>query len=493
LIFFAIAGCSGGTTNPMPDASVTNDMSANGDMANGGNPDMAVVITGTKIASGPIQVLGATDDNFVIYNDITSGNVTVADFMGKNPTALGLFNDAADANGLRPILTSHNVAFVWHDGDMNNNGPLTVWTQAGGKKDLSQMASYWDAVASPDSKYIAYFDNWNGDVLADLTVAQSDGSNVKVLAKQVSVDPQNCGTAIAFVAGKLVAAHCDPTVDGGTANATVTSYDPATGMGTDLATDMNAYLHPDVARLNVLAATSANVGQVFNVMTGMKSAVSITDLSDGFFSSDGSQVIYNTMAGALDSIPTAGGSPTVLQANNVTAWQAFSDDRKWVLYSSDFDTQTGLVDLYLAPTDKAAAPVTLVATKTAATGGVWGDSFTSDSSTALYFTNVASDGTNGDLSIVSVAAGTPKMIASKVWTADAAGGAKIVYNDNYVPDQNTAGFADLEVLDVSKGTTPTTVATQANVDFVVSSDHKVAIYSTGADKTREGMYVFSIP
>ena len=219
-------------------------------------------------------------------------------------------------------------------------------------------------------------------------------------------------------------------------------------------------------------------------------------MDDGLVLPDGSAVVYLTGTTMYrQALP--GGMPVKLavgvsQLLNIegTGYD-LSPDGKWMVVPDSIDDETGTSELLLVSTQLARAPLELVGD---VTGAIYGDAFTRDSSSAIYFSSVSDVG-SGPLHARPTSGGIGVDLgASAAWYVYAASGRKVVWNDNYVadPKEEGPGTADIFVADTSADTPGTLMAARADEDFVLSrAGDKVAFTSRVAG--REGLYVLPVP
>lgn len=495
----AFAGCGGGGTTDMATAgddlatAPGSDLAAppGSDLAGppagdlGARPDLTMVVSGNRLATGNLSVIGFTTDGYLAYTNDDTNELFVV------PLAGGMAQRVA--GNVSSSVVYGKVVFGWHDGDQQDNGPLAVWTKAAGTKEVAKMAAGGQAAASADGSLIAWFDNVDaGGNVADLVIDKADHSALKVAAKQVGVTLADCIPSIDFVGSRLVASHCAPVGDGGTPSVSVTSYD-ATGAGVDLATDAADYWVADKAGTMVLVTTPANVGTIFPVAGGKAIVAKIADVQTAEFTSDGSALIYATASNKLARLAVpAGGMPVVLQASGVADLDALSPDGKFMLFHTK-SSMNGYSDLLLAGTAQAAMPKTLVATATGATGGLFGEPFSTDSTQALFFAAIDEMASTGTFTAQGTGAGAARGFAPGGTVVAAGAGAKVAFTANFLPVQGAAGVADLYAVDLAKAGGPSLLATQVALDVAITPDGKSVAYSYGADPGKSGIYLVPLP
>jgi len=492
VLAFAFAAVSvGGCGNPppamnqdmaMPDLAPTVDMIQ--------PVDLVLANHGSKLVGGDVQLAGVTDDSHVVYWDNAQGNTTVVaiDGTGTNPI---------EADNQSVVAISHDAVFVWHNVDNSNNGALGVWTpKTGNTAEVAKGTSVAGLeAATVDGAYVAFIDNFNNG-FGDLVSVKADGTNRQTLKMGISAGSP-CTPQLQFAGALLIASYCLPPSDAGAQVRVASSFDPASGNETVLQADAGAFFSVDKAGKYVALSTSAHVGAIVAAAGGAPLVGNLADFDYGLFTGDGGALVYKTAtAGGLSRVPVAmNGTPTALQMGGVDGLDALSPDGKFMVFHSATDPNSGFTDLKLAPADSAAAATTLFGMTTATAFFAPGDPFTTDSSNAIFFENLDPMTNVGDW--VAAPVGNPSMtnkLGSSVWLGFAAGGAKVVFNDNWKPDPQSAGHADIEVIDLSsKGATPMLIAEQAAADILVTVDHTRVVYGFDLDMSRAGIYTASIP
>ncbi|MSP61671.1 MAG: hypothetical protein EXR72_15320 [Myxococcales bacterium] len=485
LLPLPLAGC-GGTTTAKDMAQGTADLAVGPDLA--APPDLAppndltMVVGGKKLADGKATMVGVTSDSFAVFIDENKGNNPIAKAA---PSGGGTVQKIVEQADQSTVWVDGKVVFAWHDSDQNGDGPLTVWTAASGAKELSTFSPNGYAAASADGAWIAWLDNYKNDA-ADLVIDKADHSAPKVVLKQINLSTDECLPSLDFAGARVVISHCDAM-----GSVTVTSFDTA-GTGVVLLAKASTFWESDKAGTMVLVTTVGEVGSVVPVAGGAPLVSNLANLVYGEFTPDGSAIVYITSAGGLYRVPTKGGAPTVLQAKDVENYDDLSPDGKFILFHKE-TSPDDFTDLLLASATQAGAPITLAAMPTAATGTWFGDSFTSDGSRALYFTDCDPTEIIGTLTAKPTSGGMATVIAPNTASVFAGVGARVVYTGNYVPIAMEVGRGDLLTLDLAKGGAPSLLATQVNLDFGLTPDKKTVIYAYQADLTRAGVYALALP
>jgi hypothetical protein len=480
-------GTSDGTSSDAPSSS---DSGGKGDSASDAGvsdagrtlPDGSVPPNGTQLASGAITLVGVTSDNFAVYTDDTAMTLNAISLAGGTPTMLGSASDRAVVIG-GVVLTWTGNARV---------SPLSVWTSAHGQKVLgmTSSASATAVAVSPDSAHVLFFDGVDASrTMGNLFVAGTDGSAPTQLVASVVLNNTACTPAMSFGGNTAAAAaFCvAPSADGGAGDAgagdagtsdgaaplpaTVQSYRGATWTATTLATNVQPRVV--VSPTDTAVLVNAAAGLVVYPIAGGAGTTIDADGGVGMFTSDGLSVIYTTTASALKRVSLSAPTPVTLAASGIAGVRAKSGDDKWILGYTMIDTRQDLSDLYLASTTTPGAPTTL---STAMTAGLFtSDGFTTDSSHAIYYTDIDVTGGVGTFYAVPTSGGTPVTISTNVWIHHAALGAKVVFNDNYSQSLNAS---DIRVVDTSQSAaTPKLVVSLADPDYFLSGTKDKVVYT----------------
>jgi hypothetical protein len=493
----ATAGCSSG-------GLMTNDMAVPGDFSGGADHtiptggDLAMqpaVNNGTKVVSGVVDFLqGVTDDNYIIYVQGTT--------LSGSPIAGGTAK-TIDTNTNGSSMFG-NVVFSFSAPDtVTNQVTLTSWTSTQGPKVLSTNTA-GVAVASSDGTRVAYLDNvtTNG-FFTDVMLANTDGTNPVTLLKGVTatVDLGGCVPEMRFAGTRLFVAHCPDPGDAGLVPATLTSYLAADGTGSvDLATTLQTnasgrFFFVDDAGAKVAMFDNTNA-LLFTTADGTGGQVpGDTTVLDGYLLKDGSAAVYISAANSLKRATTAA-TPVVTSLGPTTA-QTFpvdyatgsfrSPDDKWLVWSNM--SASGVYDLNLSSTQTAGTAVALAAMPTAF---ISGDSFTSDSSRALYFTDLDMNMAGTLTAMPTAAGGTAKVIAMGGWEVFGVGGTKIVYEDNATPitvGTNMLTRTDLHGVDLAGTAAAKVIATQIEPGPAFTKARDKVVYLWKSVQGMEGIYV----
>jgi len=209
----------------------------------------------------------------------------------------------------------------------------------------------------------------------------------------------------------------------------------------------------------------------------------------GDFVNDGSAIVYTTTTNDLWRSSVAAPRPMPLSAG-IAYVMATSPDENWVVGFLGLDATTYEVDLYFASATMSGPTSPLVSTVTGTTGGAYGDSFTADSSHAIFFTDIG-DAT-ATLRVASLGAnpGAPVAIAPNVFAAFATTGPRIVFNDAY---DSTTGTADIVSVDTTNPTATTTLVGAAGAPFYMTAAKDAVVYSWNVAGSAAGLWVMRAP
>lgn len=474
----ALTGC--GDNSMMmgtPDMAASPDL-AGADLAGG---DLTMVVSGMQVATGDLTLFGVTSDDYILYYDANATDVTLlaVSFAGGQPMTVATKVDLAGSG------VEGKVVFAWHDTDPNGVGPLAVWTASSAAHDVAQRSAGGFGAASTDGATVALIGNVDGnDAMGDLMTVKVDGTSPQTLVAGVDIGAVGCAANIDYVGARVVAATCPA----GVTMATVSTFD-ATGKKTDLQAMAQPLWWADPSGTTILTVDGTNVGRAFPIAGGAATVDSLTDFSDGRML-DGGAVIYTTSAGALTRGGAGAGS---LVASGVIDLYGVSPDGKWVMYYTQSDNSGLFTDLQLISSATGGQPLALLTSATGTSGGVFGNSFTADSSNALFFGSVDSTNFVGTLYAQPVAGGAQTTLATSSAVVHQAGGNRIAFDQNFAPDPNGSGVGDILSKSLAGSTAAALLATSSKLDFNVSASGQQMVYSYKADMTRAGLYVITLP
>jgi hypothetical protein len=483
-------------------------------------PPVVVTPAGKQLyASNLVQVFGVTTDNLVIFGDNgTDSSLYAADATGTNPP-VKIATPSVSASATYIVGISGKVVFLWENVNPKATqqiGKLSAWTSAGGLHQLTAASNAGSGFnSSTDGTKVMFSANaTTTSASGDIVGSAADGSAPSTLVTGVDISSGSCTPLFGFAGGvnPVVATCASDPGDGGTPVATVKSFNASTWAATALSFSGLNFWSATSAGDKLLVASTTDL-EVLNT-DGTTIVPTIIDTKDingggfGYMEKDGQNVLYASAANALYTSPTAVPLPVTLEASGVKYFRALSNDDKYILYSSQLDSQQFGSDIYLQSTSTA-GKTTLVSGTTGALFGLLStDNFTTDSKYALFIENVNTSTFTGDLMSVGVGGGTPVKLGSDEWLNLSATGSKIVFNDNCQGcGTNSAGavigVADIKSVDVSAAT-PTPTPLQAGADpqiyMAAPKDRVIFTYSQnvpsddgGVSPAGNGLYSIAIP
>jgi hypothetical protein len=487
-------------------------------------PDSSSHPEGGGDASGPTQlaegmdltVWGVTSDGYIIYSDAASsyavplagGTSTVIDAI-SGPTYLTV------AGPLVEIAVGYN--------SISSPGTLKTWSEKGGLHTISSKAFVYTyqyqynqvnppidgpvGGSSRDFASIAYFDNYDAAAnTADAYVANVDGTGATLLQASVQgvgisvTSVPTCSPVLSFVGSSAVLGYC-PTVGSSTGN--ITSYAPPSWSSVPVAADVAidtldgvSFSFGDPSGTNILLQGSSGL-EVIAVAGGVPTTIDPNGSAIGaLFTSDGADVVYLSVTGALLRSPVASPSPSTLVTSGLFGISGLSPDNATALVSTAVSSTTFLSNLYEASATTSGSLTTLsAATSTEVPGILGGSSFTNDSSHALFYSSVTTDSTTfvtlGTLQAAPVGSSSLVTLASNSINTYASGNTKVVFDANYtLPASSKIATVDLLSVDLSTSAGPSTLATGAIAySYALSPDGSQLVYS----KLSGGLFVTKVP
>jgi hypothetical protein len=534
---FAVSGAMqacGGDNNPTDggpgDGTVPDAKPDHAQLPDTGGPDAAPPVTpaGSELASSDqVQIFGVTSDDDVIYADGSTPGLFAVPSGGGTAVKIG-----APSTYILGIAGAD--VFVWASVTTNSVGALSVWHHGGTLTAVpnATLSSPNAFGASPDGTHILFTTNANtAGTVANIVGANLDGTNQSTLVTSSDIAADDCRPLVGFASNsEAVTSTCATAPgDGGVPSASVTTYAIAdvNDAGTTwtpaaiLATGALDFWSTDTAGDQIMVATTLGtsvypIGGGVPVVIDTKNiynAVGAADFTFGLLDKAGTNVLYSTAAGELD---TAAVSLTpgvaAVQATGAKFIRAISPDQNYTIYTTNFDSQLFGGDLYLTKNLAASSAATLSNVTTSALFGVSSqDDFTADSSRVMWIEALDTTSGTGDLYAQAVASGTPAKIASGVWQNASATGTKIIYNNNCASCSGSGGTTnaqgDLYVADVSTTTAPTLLQAQVDIPLSASSSiyfdkaktHVIYTYSLNTTSTGvpasggNGLYAVAIP
>ena len=453
-----------------------------------GLPDGWVPPSGTKLASGYLSLVGVTTDNYAVYgNDATDTLYAVA-LTGGEPTVIGSFGDRILIRG-RAVLQWSGTSAV---------APLSVWTAPYGIKSLSSTsyASTAGIALSPDSSRILFFDGVDdGHTAGNIWIANIDGTEKRQLAEGIALSNTSCAPSLAFGGNTAAAAaFCwaapTPAGDSNDASTSAAAVVQAYGGESWTASTLATNVSPRVA----IAPTGESV-----LVTGPTGLVAYSILGGngttidgeggfGSFTKDGLSVIYTTPNQALKRSTVDSPAPVVLAPYGFAGIRAISLDENWVLGYSVIDAQQDLSDLYLT---SATAPGAVTTLSTAQTAGLFrSDGFTTDSTRAIYYTDIANG--VGTFFSAPVTGGMSVALGTNVRGHYAGSEANVVFNASYDGDGATR-TGEIRVANAQQ-TVSSVIVSFADADFFIAGTKDKVVYTwKHFEGEMVGLWVATIP
>jgi hypothetical protein len=464
------------------DATTTTDAGASAD---GGQDSGATQL----LAGAHLEPYAMTSDDHIVVFDRANDGLEAVDIGGGSVASIDPAFDDQSA-----LYVTGKVVFSWTGVAASGTAPLRVWTHAAGTHAIDAVAIPHAGVGSTDGSKIVYLGNASVDgTSADLSIANADGTGKVTLAAGVFVD-LSCPAVLVAAGTKIFASYCPTNVSG----ATVTVIDPATKTKMDVGTGLADSFSVDASGGHVFVATSGGVGSVYDVSSAPFTSSQIdTNVRGGRISADGAMLLYQTGDATATTFTlkkaTSSGTGAITLATNLAQILALRGTLSEVVYATSIAGATGLCDLRLIPTASASpVPIDLLTTST---GGLFGAAFTSDGSRTLFYTGVDTTSFSGTLKSSTLTSATAITLSNNAWNDVAAGGSRVVFNDNWTDDGSgrTTGTTDLKEIDLSAASpSATPIASGVFQDFMLSSELDRVVYSlpTGGSA---GLYVKTLP
>lgn len=494
---------SGGDDGSSGDASEAGSSSSSGGDT-GTTCTASVMPQGMQVVTSVTDtVQGVTSDGQIVFYDGSTMKLNAVPLAGGTPKVIGPWDKSQNL-----IFTSNKVALYWNAASQTTSahGALSVWTAGGGAQALGTQ-SYFNAPGggyvdvSADGSLVLYTDNVTAGTV-DIYVAGSDGSNKTKIVSAASTGA-NCRPVVRFAGNTPIVAYCTAQPDAGTTlAATIAAYSGATA--TQTFTTADAFYGFSVGSVTNGGTTTYSVEYVTNAGMYVETVGGTTPTlidakgAGGIFTHAGTDVLYFENDGSVWRSSVATPAPGELAKGPFAGTLALSTDDKWLEVFLSQNSTTFFTDMYLlstTPADGGNTPTTLASTTA---GANFGDAFTADNSRALFFPNVVMSGSAGYVGAYDTLplppSGMPKTIAQNVWEEFATSGAKTLYNDNYQSNAGFAGAADIEAVDLAGTAAKTTLVSQADANFFVTSDKKTIVYSWSAcPGAKAGVYTLAAP
>jgi hypothetical protein len=494
------ASSSGGSSSGSSGASSSGDpSSSSGGSSSGGSSSGA--LTAKELAKGFVTITGIAGDQ-VVFQAIDQNGIT----LNAVPIAGGTATKIADmAQGDRALVRGGAVG-LWKT-VTTGIGTFNVWTKAAGLKagpanslvglftateDGSRVA--FSVAATADSSRLAIVDP--ATVTASTTYAATGAS--------AAINVVNtCSPFLRFAGKTFVAAYC--TAGNGVRARLVAAADGQTALTSLVSNSTNAngiqpyfQLSKDNTKVMVLGLPDTETGvtadEQLRIVTLAGGAVQIvdTDVYDGVLNDDGSQVVYQTGAGALKRAST-GATPNpveIVAPGTIKGVEAYSSDRARVLFAStDPDPESGAVDLKTATTAAANTPTDVAA-------GVQSIGFNAAESHFLY---VKPSATGASFFVKPVAGGAEKDIFTdpEIALVPPSGAGVLVGHDSKEATLGSEKIPVFSLTHVDMAGTKKLVATDVPVDEWAFKDKAVVyarlIVSGTGPGAGSGLYVVTLP
>jgi hypothetical protein len=408
----------------------------------------------TLLQSGAALILfGVTSDGYAVYAvDTSTPTLLAAPLGGGAPITIGTVASESC------YLVIQGATVLIYDSITSTGGAtLETWTSAGKLETISPSAFEYSATLSPDGKTLSYFDNFNpNESTADAYVVETGGSGKMLLHPQVpgvGVSP-SCRAELGFAGAAIGLTYCSsttPSLAGSVYTYTAPSYSEV-----DAVDGIYPYFVPNPVGTILLVESGTSGLELVPVAGG--SATVVDPIGQvGIFTSDGSTLVYTTTTGELRSSPVATPSPTTLVSNApILGMVDLSPDGKEALVYEQYNSSNYNHDLYAASASTPGSLLTLNAAETSSQ--LFGDTFTADSSSALFWSGVG--GAYLGTLESSFGSGTPATLATASNTAWAATGSTVVFAANESTPPGSS-IANVDIERMVLGTKPSSSAVLA--------------------------------
>jgi hypothetical protein len=466
-----------------PDSGVVQDNPPPGCPGPGAPSANVESPVGRLLASGnSLSVRGVTSDGYEIFSDDFAYELYAVPIAGGSVQTIG---SLGTQGGQFWVTVVGQVVFAWSNVSAADVGALTIWSSAHGAQSLAPASFGILGASSSDGSQVLYLANVDSQgQTGDVYVANSDGSGATRLLQSQQLT--GCFPQLGFAGSYAIASHCD--VARGTGpSTTISSFQSPAWTRADLMTSAENIWSADNAATIVLVSTSNGL-MVVPIGGGGSTMIDPSGFL-GQLISGGAMAVYSTTGGALRSSTIKPPSPTTL-APAFGGFYGVSPSQASVLYYRN-QASTG-TDMVLT---SILAPTTPQVLSSAMNGSVNGAPFTADSTYALYSTGNDVCTGAAAFNAYPVNGGSAIQLGSNVWGDWSASGAKVIFNDNFVATGGLRfGRADIEVVDLASGTTPTQIISQADAVVDVSPAGDSVIYSwTVQPGAQAGIYVAPLP
>ena len=425
LILAAMQGCGSSSNSGAPDASAGGDAATDGGTADApveaGNDCGSTAPTGTQLvkATDPLVVLTMTDDDHVIYENLTTQELYAVATSGGMPSDIGKMT----SQGRTVWAHGSTLLYLPIAADPSTDlAPLSAWTPGGGTSVISKSAVALDSYdytydASRDGKYVAYFATTN-DVSVTLMVSTIDGKTQTVLATGVDFSGTCYPPAVQFVNDTVVAQYCIApvaTADAGTPpeTATIAAFTGPSFAPVILGSTFGYPQGPvtvDPTGTTALLPSPSGMGISLYPLAGGNPVTVDAAGTAGLFTSTG-DVIYTNSSGSLLRYATATGMATTLSSGLALPLD-LSPDGNWLQAASGQSGTTGLFDLYIVSATTPGPAQRVVNTDSSEPFG-----FTADSQYSLFGSNFPTNFGTGsyNLQASKTSGGTPSKVLAAPW------------------------------------------------------------------------------
>jgi hypothetical protein len=431
-----------------------------------------VVVTGTRLAAGDLDVLGTTARHAAAY-DWSRGALAVplaggdAQVIDAEADRVGVLRDV--------IITFRNWDVLSAIGDAR------VWTPERGSQPLADASSGLLGVDDSSTRILVTAGTSDDGTTTNIVVAGTDGSP-PVVALAASRAP-GCSLSAGYGDGRFVVSACAP----GMSTFQISSIDAATGVATPLLTDAkNAFAVLDGA----VAVVAAN-GDGFSIPVGGGAMKPIGHGVDALTATPDRSAVLVRAQGVISRVAADGSSAVTLVPSGAKSIYDVSPDGSTLLFQQHLGPRHSYGDLFSTSALASAAPLTL---STALDTTTFGSAFTQDGLCVLYVTD-ADDLFVGTLKTRLVSGeGEERTLGHRVWRVSAYADARIVFNSDYVPLPARRGRTVLQTLDTAiDGAKPSVIATHAGAGYALTRARDAIVYSFNDGSSLAGVYLAPLP
>jgi hypothetical protein len=462
-----------------------------------------------------LTLLGVTSDNHALYQDGTTVYATRLD-EGARKKIVG----TTLPGNVAYVYTVGEVAFVWTNPDRRVPGfgvsPLTVWSDATGAhkaSDNSPIGTFTTS-ASADGRYVIYTTRGRADGSSgDIEFARTDMSARTTLVANVpmSFPAGACRPWGSFVGQGQRSRPVTLACENGATTPTLAAWN---NRGEQRITLVESALSPPYF------TASPDGTQLFTALAGSRTPVvvnmrgDVRRLEEGFLSRRGfftsrSDVFYSAFADITRlgevrraSLRTGTTSSvvnnflfflTAQQGSDLIVTPPSSSDGSKLAYTTGFDPNTGLNDLWIANLNDGGSAVIEAASNTFIPGGfaTSGPLFSADSKFTLY--GRVDDLNTGSSSLVAAGPGGKISLGSpNFYTHEKLRDSIIAFSENLNFDPNDIfnSTADLKIVDLAHpARTLRMVAQQAYTIFLPVKEGRELTFTTAKGKQGAGLYV----